>query len=340
MMLRRPVKTALPGGVAGPDAEPLLLALLENSGDCIKLLDASGRLTYVNTNGLALLGLRAREDILGRVWWELWPDAGQEQARGAVARAAAGETASFRGLCNTAMGVAKWWDVRVVPVTAGKAREAAFLVISRDVSEAAASRTMYQTIALEMRHRLKNAFAVSSAIAKISARHRPEHQAFAEELVGRFSSLAIAQGKLVEEASSFSLRALVTDLVNAGGVGEEMVDVSGLQDCDVDEMQMRVIAVVIGELTTNSLKYGALRAGAPVCCRGQVEDGALCVSWHEPLDGCVPDEAGPAISSGTGLKVIERIVASAGGRVERHLGDTELQVSFSLVYNDRPAGAG
>ncbi|MFN3313657.1 MAG: sensor histidine kinase [Hyphomonas sp.] len=336
MMLRRPLRMALPKEFAGIHAEPMLEALLENSGDCIKLLDASGRLTYVNRNGLALLGLRAKEDILGRVWWDLWPEPGQGQVRDAVAKAASGEIAGFRGLCNTAMGVPKWWDVRVVPVTSKKGGEETFLVISRDVSEAAASRTMYETIALEMRHRLKNAFAVSSAIAKISARQRPEHQAFAEELVGRFSSLAVAQGKLVEEASSFSLRALVTDLVNAAGVGEETVDVSNLQDCEVDEMQMRVIAVVIGELTTNSLKYGALRAGAPVCCRGHVEDGALCVSWHEPLEGSPPIEANLPTSTGTGLKVIERIVASAGGQVERHLSDSELQVTFSLVYTGKP----
>lgn len=335
-MLRKPVKTTFPKGFAGVDAEPMLQALLENSGDCIKLLDAAGRLTYVNTNGLELLGLRAKEDILGRVWWDLWPEAGKGQVRDAVTKAASGEVACFRGLCHTARGVPKWWDVRVVPVAPRKNAEATLLVISRDVTEAAASRTMYETIALEMRHRLKNAFAVSSAIAKISARQRPEYHAFVDELVGRFSSLAIAQGKLVEEASCFSLQALVSDLVNAAGVGDETVDISGLVDCEVDEMQMRVIAVVIGELTTNSLKYGALRAGALVCCRGHIEGGTLCMSWHEPLDGSVPDDADLATSTGTGLKVIERIVASAGGQVDRHLSKTELHVSFSLVYAGKP----
>lgn len=336
-MLRKPVKADLPKGFAGIHAEPMLQAMLENSGDCIKLLDKTGRLTYVNQSGLGLLGLQAKEDVVGRTWWDLWPEDSKNQVQDAVRKAALGETVRFKGLAKTATGIPKWWDVRVIPMLDRKGGPIALLVISRDVTDAAASRTMYDTIALEMRHRLKNAFAVSSAIAKISARQRPEHQAFAEELVGRFSSLAIAQGKLVEEAESFSLRSLVSDLVNAAGVGDETVDVSGLQDCEVDEMQMRVIAVVIGELTTNSLKYGALRAGGTVSCRGEIVGDALRLTWHESLEETMADDADMATSTGTGLKVIERIVASAGGQVDRKIGDQELVVTFSLVYTGKPA---
>lgn len=333
MMLRRPNRAVLPRDFSGPHAETMLQTLLEHSGDCIKLLDASGRLVFVNANGLNLLGLQSESEILGRDWWELWPAVSRPQVRAAVEQAAQGEVASFRGLCDTAKGASKWWDVRVVPARMRRGRPEALLVISRDITEAASSRKMYETIALEMRHRLKNAFAVSSAIAKISARQRPEHQVFAEELVGRFSSLAVAQGKLVEEASAFSLRTLVSDLVNAAGVGEELVDVRDLPDHEVDEVQMRVIAVVIGELTTNSLKYGALRSGNPVQCSGTAEDGWLNICWHEPLDGTSPEDSEIASSTGTGLKVIERIVASAGGTLDRVLSDEYLNVSFSLVWS-------
>jgi PAS domain S-box-containing protein len=333
-MLRQPVDLMLPDWFAGDNAEPMLDALLSQSGDCIKLVDPDGRLVFVNQNGVALLGLTSSSDVIGKPWWELWPVEARDRVRQAAVQAASGETAHFRGMCKTAKGVSKWWDVRVVPVTSPKDGGRVLLVISRDITEANSSRTMYETIALEMRHRLKNAFAVSSAIAKISARQRPEYQPFAEELVSRFSALAIAQGKLVEDASTFPLRDFLADLVNAAGAGEEHIDVSGLVNCEVDEMQMRVIAVVIGELTTNSLKYGALRNGRCIRCSGEILDGRLCLSWFEPLDGEAPDDEAAASSTGAGLKVIERIVASAGGELERSLTSSELSVTFSLYYAD------
>ncbi|MFN7055990.1 sensor histidine kinase [Hyphomonas sp.] len=339
-MLRQPVDFVLPDWFAGENAEPMLDALLQNSGDCIKLVDPDGRLVFVNQNGVQLLGLSESSEIVGKLWWDLWPAEARDAVRQAVAQAVSGETAQFRGICKTARGVSKWWDVRVIPVVSSLGGGQVLLVISRDVTEANASRTMYETIALEMRHRLKNAFAVSSAIAKISARQRPEYQPFAEELVSRFSSLAIAQGKLVEEASTFPLRDFLADLVNAAGAGEENIDVTGLVNCDVDEMQMRVIAVVIGELTTNSLKYGALRNGKAVRCSGAIEDGRLRLAWFEPLDGELPDEEASASSTGAGLKVIERIVASAGGEVERSLTADELNVSFSLYYSETSSSEG
>jgi len=69
------------------------------------------------------------------------------------------------------------------------------LFVSADARKSITNRMTYETIALEMRHRLKNAFAVSSAITRISACASPEHQSFAEALVNRFSSLAVAQAK-------------------------------------------------------------------------------------------------------------------------------------------------
>lgn len=339
-MLRQPVDFMLPVWFAGDNTEPMLDALLSHSGDCIKLVDTDGRLAFVNQNGVALLGLSASSDVVGKLWWDLWPPAAQDMVRDAVAQANTGEVARFRGICKTGQGASRWWDVRVVPVTSQVDGRRILLVISRDITEANSSRTMYETIALEMRHRLKNAFAVSSAIAKISARQRPEYQAFAEELVSRFSALAIAQGKLVEDSRSFPLRQFLADLVNAAGAGEESIDVSGLVNCDVDEMQMRVIAVVIGELTTNSLKYGALRNGRTIQCAGEIEDGRLRLTWFEPLEGELPDDEAAASSTGAGLKVIERIVASAGGEVERSLTESALKVSFSLFYQGAGSSEG
>ena len=313
-------------------SDPIITALFQSSRDCIKILDTEGRIRYMNPAGLAARQLNAEMDVVGRHWWELWPLESHALVQEATTKGALGETTDFRGFCPTARGRPKWWDVRVSPIQEAAGEVTGVLVVSKDVTDAVTNRKMYDTIALEMRHRLKNAFAVASAIAKISARQTPEHQGFAEDLVARFSSLAVAQGKLVEASSDFPLRSLVADLVDAAGVSEDTIDVNGMPDCLVDEAQMRVIAVVIGELTTNSLKYGALRNGGEIHCEGRIEDGWLHLSWIEPLED-VPEDATEASSStSTGLTVIQRIVSSAGGQVTRVMNQDGLRVDFSLVH--------
>lgn len=311
--------------------DPVLAALFQSSRDCMKLLDLAGRIRYINPTGLSVRQLNAETDVVGRHWWELWPNEAHEVVQEATWKAAAGETMDFRAFGPTARGRPKWWDVRIVPVFDGDDGVSHLLVVSKDVTDAVTNRKMYDTIALEMRHRLKNAFAVASAIAKISARQTPQHQGFAEDLVNRFSALAVAQGKLVDTASDFPLRALVEDLVDAAGVADEVIDVGGLPDCLVDEAQMRVIAVVIGELTTNSLKYGALRNGGSIRCEGHLTEDWLHLSWIEPLEEIAEEETEASSATNTGLTVIKRIVMSAGGEVSRVMSRDGLRVDFTLV---------
>jgi PAS domain S-box-containing protein len=312
--------------------DAVLTSLLDNSRDCIKLLDLQGHLLYINGTGLSVRQISGAEDVLGRPWWELWPASAEPSVREATVGAAAGKIFDFRGFCPTVRGTPKWWDVRAAPVTDASGNVVRILVVSKDVTDAVTNRKMYETIALEMRHRLKNAFAVSSAITKISARNAPEHQDFAEQLVGRFSALAIAQAKLVDNASDFPLRELVSDLVSAAGVGDETFDVSKLPDARVDESGMRVIAVVIGELTTNSLKYGALRSGRSVRCEGTIENGWLHITWQEDLDGAVGEDTELSSSTRTGVTVMKRIVLSGGGEIDRDMTDSRLTVRFTLPH--------
>ncbi len=312
--------------------DAVLTSLLDNSRDCIKLLDPNGRLVYINRTGLAVRQITGAEDVLDRPWWEIWPADAEQTVREATAAASAGKIFDFRGYCPTSRGIPKWWDVRVSPVVAPSGEVVRLLVVSKDVTDAVTNRHMYETVALEMRHRLKNAFAISSAVTKISARAAPEHNVFAEQLVNRFSSLATAQSKLVDGATDFPLRELVSDLASAGGIVCEPFDVSDLPDCRVDEAEMRVIAVVIGELTTNSLKYGALRLGMPVKCEGTLDDGWLHITWREALEQVHDAETELNSSTHAGLTIMKRIVMSAGGQIDRDVTESHLTVRFSVPH--------
>ena len=109
--------------------------ILESSGDCVKILDLSGHVVYVNPAGIELMDLCGPEDMLNRVWADLWEGQEREAAIAAVARATAGGRATFEGFCRTAAGAAKWWDVIVTPVTDERGGIIQLLAVSRDITE-------------------------------------------------------------------------------------------------------------------------------------------------------------------------------------------------------------
>jgi len=135
-----------------PPFERLGRHLIEGSSDCVKLVDLDGRIVYLNPGGVELLELGCTEDLIGRTWTDLWEGEHQAAARAAVARAHAGERASFEGFCRTFGGSDKWWEVVVTPITDNDGTVVQLLAVSRDITEkrqAADFRAGHQSV-LEM----------------------------------------------------------------------------------------------------------------------------------------------------------------------------------------------
>ncbi len=156
------------------DAGDVLSAILTNSRDCIKLLNVSGDLEFVNANAAAALGADAPEHMLGTQWADLWPEENRRQVVAALKAAQRGQPARFEGYLRTAQGEPRWWDVSISPVSDSTGELTHILAISRDVTgqintrlndrlrreEAEREADFAGDVAREMRHRLKNQLAV------------------------------------------------------------------------------------------------------------------------------------------------------------------------------------
>ncbi|MFQ1698996.1 PAS domain-containing protein [Loktanella agnita] len=119
------------GAVAG---DTLSLAMLRNSPDCVKLLNASGRVSFMSENGLCAMDIADHKDVAGKCWWDLWPEDARAQLKTAFQQGLAGQNVTFMGHCPTARGVPKDWDVRITPVHNGDGTITSVLAVSRDVT--------------------------------------------------------------------------------------------------------------------------------------------------------------------------------------------------------------
>jgi PAS domain S-box-containing protein len=118
----------------------------------------------------------------------------------------------------------------------------------------------------ELSHRIKNIFAVVSALLSLSARHYPDAKDFTRSARNRIGALARAH-EFVRPHSEESrpgvagttLAAFLLDLFKAydGEDGVPRVRVTG-DDTNFDDQAATPIALLFHELATNAAKYGAL----------------------------------------------------------------------------------
>src|SRR5690606_1262546 len=163
-----------------------------------------------------------------------------------------------------------------------------------------------ELLSQELSHRIKNIFAVVSALIALSARRFPEARAFAAAVRRRISALARAHEfvRPHTEASrplvgSRTLHAFLADLFKAyaGPDGAARVRVSG-DDASFDDQAATSVALLFHELATNAAKYGALTADDGwVELETRREADRFVLRWTEHRG---PAIAGPPAETGFG----------------------------------------
>ncbi|HEY0648251.1 PAS domain-containing protein [Phenylobacterium sp.] len=116
-------------------SDGLLRSALENSPDCVKILDLDGRLQFINRNGVILLGGGDAGALLGRSWLGLWDDPERAVAAQALDAAARCEVQRFTAPTRTCSGELRHFDVVLSPLRNDRGECIAILVTSRDVTE-------------------------------------------------------------------------------------------------------------------------------------------------------------------------------------------------------------
>ncbi|CAB3802982.1 putative bifunctional diguanylate cyclase/phosphodiesterase [Pararobbsia alpina] len=115
-------------------AAALASALLDANRECMKLIDANGRMLRVSEYGAALMDAASPAELAGADWLGFWEGESCAAARSSFAGAISGNRTSFRGLCHTTTGRPKWWDSRLIPIKDDAGRVVAVVCASLDIT--------------------------------------------------------------------------------------------------------------------------------------------------------------------------------------------------------------
>lgn len=307
----------------------VLASILDQSADCIKVIGPTGSLDFMNRNGRCAMGIDDFALVAGKDWWDLWPEDAQPLIRDAVTKAQNGEHSRFEAFCPTAKGDPRWWDVSVAPLVDEGGQLKGLISISRDVSGDMLARQLRESTAAEMRHRLQNAYALTSAIVMAMARGNPDREAFAREIVDRFSRLGIAQSLLLDgdAIGNATLDQLVRRLTEPFCGDSAALAIAALPAVQLGEQHVRTLALVLGEFSTNSNKYGALGHGGRIAIDGMIDGGVLHLNWCETTERPVDADQRDGSS---GLTLIRRMLAAHGGTLDIDWRGDGLDIKVSL----------
>ena len=307
----------------------MLAAVLDQSVDCIKVIGRDGTLDYMNRNGRCAMEIDDFAMVAGKDWWDLWPEDTAHLVRDAFERGREGESSRFEAFCPTAKGTPRWWDVSVSPLRDGNGAIQGLVSVSRDITEQTRAHELRATAAEEMKHRLQNAYTLAGAIVMAAAKERPERQEFADEILERLQRLGIAQAMLLDPASmgETRLEPLLRRLTEPFCTGACELRIGSLPEATLDEQRARTLALVIGELCTNSNKYGALGHGGVISIDGVKSGDMVELIWSETSADPV---AATERDGSAGFSLIRRAVSAFGGTFEIDWRPNGLDVTLTL----------
>lgn len=175
------------------------------------------------------------------------------------------------------------------------------------LAERIAAHERQEILIAELNHRVRNIFNVIRGIWSQSSASGSSVTDLTETVGGRIQALARAYDQVTEvDWRPASLwRLLATELAAYCGDGSERLELRG-QDALMLPNAVSAISLVVHELTTNSLKYGALSApsGRISVTTDESPDGGMILVWRET--------GGPAVSPpkrfGFGTTIIQQSV--------------------------------
>ncbi len=314
-------KVVLIGGI-GHDLTVLratqshLEAVLENIPQLVWRANEPGRWTWSSSQWVKYTG---QDDAASGDWGWLEPIHPEDRD---VARAAwerAGEDGIFSAeyrIREHATGCYRWFQTRATPLRDESGATIEWFGTSTDVDDLRRLQDRQQLLVEELQHRTFNLMGMVQSTADMTIRSSVDLAAFRVKFRDRIDALARVQRLLsrlpVDERVSFgTLIRAELDATGALNEVEQRVTLEGPDEVPLRSRIVQTFAMALHELTTNAVKYGALKQpDAHLSVRWWVDADAqgqrlLHVDWRETGVVMPPPGAAPQ-GTGHGRLLIEK----------------------------------
>jgi two-component sensor histidine kinase len=192
----------------------------------------------------------------------------------------------------------------------------------------------HELLAGEMSHRVKNLLAIAAGLTNLTSRSTTTVEEMTSELTHRLTALGRAHDVVRPLPGHQGRAALLADMIavllspyDDTGAFSGRVRIA-VPRMGIGEQSATALAMVIHELATNSLKYGALSVSSGLLdITGTSTDNEVCMIWTER--GGPPVEA-PA-DEGYGSKLLRRSVTDQlGGSIQIDWSDDGIIVTLTM----------
>ncbi|HVF37325.1 MAG TPA: HWE histidine kinase domain-containing protein, partial [Sphingomicrobium sp.] len=294
-----------------------LQSVLDTALDAVVVMDVSDRVIGWNRHATAIFGWNEAEAVGQNLSGLIIPEQYREQhERGLAHFLATGEGPVLDRRIEIS-GLHKHgheFPVELSITCSDQFGETLFVGFMRDISARHALVERQQRLLKESDHRVKNMLTVVAAIAQQTARNSKDLDEFQASFSDRLGSLAKAHQLLVGPGDSRVALSALAEQVLGGDVAEGRARFSG-PELLLGPTQLLGLSMILHELYTNAVKYGALCSDrGTIALDWEREGEALRMVWREKGPPCNP----PGSRSGFGHRMIAMAAkADLGGEIDR-----------------------
>ncbi len=164
-----------------------------------------------------------------------------------------------------------WWTCRHVPLRGPDGSVTHVIQNAQDVTRHVKTERLKETIAAELQHRVGNILGLVSVIARRTAEASDDLEDFVRRFDGRVRALAQTHSYLTgKNWDSMTIETILSrQLADHFELDGDRIVMKGT-DVELNATEAQIFTLAIHELTTNSLKYGALKT----------PDGRLAINWN------------------------------------------------------------
>jgi PAS domain S-box-containing protein len=291
-----------------------LASIVESSDDAIVSKDLTGVIRSWNRGAERLFGYTA-EEVIGKSVTILIPADRIDEEPKILERVRRGERVEhFDTVRRRKDGSSIDISLTVSPIKDSDGRIIGASKIARDVTERKRAQEQQKMLVNEMKHRIKNSLATVQAIATQTLN---QHAKERDALIARLHALGNAHDLLTAETwERAPLNAIVTQALKPfQEQHHERISVEGPDDVWLDSTKSVVVAMVVHELATNAIKFGALSNGSgrvTVAWEQQTQPDRVKLVWQE--------SGGPKVCApkkkGFGSHLIERAFGGQLGQAQ------------------------